>query len=531
MKSENRPAPGLRPRERERERGAIAVLMALCLTFLLGFAAIGFDLSYVRLGRLQMENATDAAAHAAVVVLRGTHDPVQAKAEAENIATMHEVLGKSMKLNDANIDVGRYDFTTNSFATSNVAPYNAVRINSQRFSSDSGDGLVNLTFGAALGYTEADVTQSVTTAFVNRYFQIEMDVTDSYLCDLDAATTAAVDFLDWLAKPSVAHGTAGDWIALDAFTGAAQEVTPMRNALWKYDSIRDDPMSLTGSWLRYGSTLSSGQTKGLGACNKSDVTPSRCYNGSAFVSTTAANGGGWRQCPAADPPDVPVGACPGGQFMFPNHNWMPACDARKPALAALGLWGGTDLAEAIRVGRTKLNAAALPGEPKVLILITDGTPMACTGAGGGGLCGTSDGNPYAGTWSPCCAGGLTCGSAWTDSKGRGWGGGGWGDGSPNNGRSGDAPPGVNPNPTTATGLAACNRAKDMVNEALAEADNAETDKIDLFVIGFFQPGSLGERFAGYLHKNRGTTYTTNNATNFYSALTAIPTQIPLAIVR
>jgi Flp pilus assembly protein TadG len=505
MKSENRPAPGLRPRERERERGAIAVLMALCLTFLLGFAAIGFDLSYVRLGRLQMENATDAAAHAAVVVLRGTHDPAQAKTEAAAIAHLHEVLGKPMKLTDANIDVGVYDFTTNSFATSNVAPYNAVRINSQRFSSDSGDGLVNLTFGAALGYSEADVTQSVTTAFVNRYFQIEMDVTDSYLCDLDNATTAATDFLTWLAAPGTGTGTPGDWIGLDAFTGAAREVTPMKNAFWKYQEILDDPMKLHGSWLRYGSTVTPGQTKGLGTCNKSDdPTPSKCYNGATWSLT--AEKGGWRQCPSGGAPK----ACDGvQQFPFPNHDWMPACDAHNAAMEAAHLWGGTDLAEAINVGRGKLNPAALPGEPKVLVLITDGVPMACTGPGGGGLCGTNSGNPAGTNWQPCCANGLSCDVA-----------------NSNNGASG-----IISGDATATGAAACTRAKAMVTEARNAAAAAEAEKIDLFVIGFFPTGGAGAAFADELHKNRGTTANVTDTTKFYDELQKVPNKIPLAIVR
>ncbi|HEV3033084.1 MAG TPA: pilus assembly protein TadG-related protein, partial [Polyangia bacterium] len=57
---------------RENERGAIAVFMMLILTVIMGFAAMGFDLSYVRLARFEMKNATDAAAHAAMNVLRAT---------------------------------------------------------------------------------------------------------------------------------------------------------------------------------------------------------------------------------------------------------------------------------------------------------------------------------------------------------------------------------------------------------------------------------------------------------------------------
>jgi Flp pilus assembly protein TadG len=179
---------------RNKERGAIAVLMAFCLTILLGFAALGFDLSYVRLGRLQMENATDAAAHAAMVVLRGTNNTQLAAEKAVEIAHLHEVMGQPMKLTTDDITFGQYNFSTKTFTAGQ--PYNSVRVNSQRFSSDSGNGLINLTFGRALGYTEADVTQQVTGAFANRFFQIELDITDSYLCYINDAADAAVAFLD-----------------------------------------------------------------------------------------------------------------------------------------------------------------------------------------------------------------------------------------------------------------------------------------------------------------------------------------------
>jgi Flp pilus assembly protein TadG len=511
---------------RERERGAIAVLMAMSLTILLGFAALGFDLSYVRLGRLQMENATDAAAHAAMIVLRGTNDTAQAKDAAIDIAHRHEVLGQPMKLTSSDIVFGAYNFTTKTFS-SGTQPYNAVRINSQRFSSDTGGGLVNLTFGRALGYTEADVTQTVTGAFINRYFQVEFDVTDSYLCDVDKGSDAAVTLLKYLCPVSygggcLGKGTPGDWIGLDVFTGNPQQLNAMKNIAWKYNEILNGT-GLNDGWLRDASTLA-GQTKGIGVCNKSDdAVGSRCYNGTSWDMTTAVAAGGWRQCPSGGATQPCA-----SQFPFPNHNWMPACDSRKASLAALGLWAGTDLAEAIRVGRNKLVAAHQAGEPMVLILFTDGSPMACTGVGGGGLCGTSSGNPYAGNWSPCCANGLTCGSAWVDSKGAAWGGGAFGDGSPNAGNSGLVP-GPNPRAATATGGTACTAAKQMVADALTERDAAEAAGIDLFVVGLLS--GKGATFANELHAGRGLTWTFTDPTQIAGYLTQIPDQIPLSIVR
>jgi hypothetical protein len=294
----------------------------------------------------------------------------------------------------------------------------------------------------------------------------------------------------------------------------------MKNAAWKYNEILNGT-GANDAWKRDATTLGTGQTKGLGVCNKADDTVgSKCWDGAWSGAQVA---GGWRQCPSGGATQPCA-----SQFTFPNHAWMPACDARKPSLASAGLWGGTDLAEAIRVGTNKLVAAHQTGEPMVLILFTDGSPMACTGVGGGGLCGTNSGNPYAGNWSPCCANGLTCGSSWTDATGASWGGGAFGDGSPDAGNSGLVP-GPNPRAATATGGTACTKAKQMAVDALTEADNAANQGIDLFVIGLLS--GKGATFANELHRGRGTTVTFTDPTQIAAAFQAIPSQIPLSIVR
>jgi Flp pilus assembly protein TadG len=498
--------------------------MAFCLVILLGFAAVGFDLSYVRLGRLQMENATDAAAHAAMVVLRATGVPDTAQQAAVDIAHLNEVLGQPMKLNKSDVVFGAYNFTTKAFSAG-TQPYNGVRVTSQRFSSDSGNGLINLTFGAALGYTEADVTQSVTGAFINRYFQVELDVTDSYLCNVDDSATAAVDLLNYLAPTSyslgLGKGTPGDWIGLDVFTGEPQQVSAMKNVAYKYNEILNG-VGLNDGWLQDTSTLSPSQAKGIGVCNKLDGNPTQCFTPPSTWTLPAA-AGGYRQCPPNAKYAPPYAACTGtppDQFAFPNHSWMPACDSAKPELTALGLWAGTDLAEAISVGTTRLMNAHQDGEPMVLILFTDGVPMACTGPGGGGLCGTNSGNPSGLNWQPCCADGLTCGASYADAAGVTWG----GAGGDNNGASGTITA-----PATAIGSTACTEAQKMAKDAVANAIQAGKDGIDLFVIGLLSGN--GAKFANELHQNRGNTVTFTNASQIAAAFTAIPSQVPLSIVH
>jgi Putative Flp pilus-assembly TadE/G-like len=477
--------------KRNGERGAIAILMFVLLTVVMGFGALGFDLSYVRLARQEMQNATDAATHAAMVMLQTTNDVAAAKQIALDVAKANTVMGQPMILKTTDVVFGAYDFNTKAFVAGSQ-PYTAVQIKSQSFNSDDPNGLIHLTFAPSLGYKESDVSQSVTGAFSNRYFMVEMDVTDSYICDIDNAADAATTFLDYLygSNGYTMHGTRGDWTALDTFTGTAVPLTDWMNIMWKHATI-------DYKWRRDTTTLSSSQGRGIGVCNKSN----------------AIGLGGTNKCNGA---------------AYANHNWMNACSGGSAALTAQGLFAGTDLAEAIKAGTTKLTTISQPYEARVLILVTDGTPMACTGIGGGGLCGTSDGS---GNWQPCCANGLTCsltggGDTWVANNGNTYGGGAYGDGHANSGASGIITP-----PATATGGTACTMARTMLNNATAAADAAAAAGIDLFVIGFFNSGSREEAFAQTLKRNRGTVNTTHDSTQLAAFMKQIPGQIPVTIVQ
>jgi Flp pilus assembly protein TadG len=461
---------------RNHERGAIAVLMALTLTLFMGFAALGFDLSYVRLARLEMKNATDAAAHAAMVSLSISGNTSTASDMAITIAHLNTVLGKPMKLTSADITFGTYNFNTKVF-TAGGTPSTAVQINSQRFSSDDADGLVSLTFGKALGYTESDVTQSVQSAFINRYFQVEVDITDSWICDINNAADAAVSLLTYLNDPTNKAGTPGDWIGLDTFTGSALQMSPLMNLRYNYDKN----YNILNKWQRDGDTLTTSQTKGIAVCNKSNDSPA--YGGTRTCGSTS--------------------------FTYANHDWVQHCSDGGGTYGGYTLYAGTDIGAAIKAGKDKIVAASQDYEPRTLIIITDGSPMLCTGIGGGGLCGTWNGATSS-NWNPCCANGLTCGSTFT-AGGTTYGGGAFGDGSPGAGASG------------AAGTAACNQAHQMVLNAVSEADAAAAVNIDLYTIGFFSSStSKGAVFSKSLARNGGYGVTTSDSTQLATLLKAIP---------
>ena len=517
---------------RNRERGAIAILMAALLTTIMGFAAFGFDLAYVRLARQEMANATDAAAHAAGLTLSITNDQTQATTQALALAAANTVLGVPLKLASTDIVYGNYDFTGKVF-TAGGSPTTAVQVTGSKTTSGDGDGLVNLTFGRALGFSTANVTQSATAAYINRYFQLELQASDDWICDIDNAADAAVDLLNFLNGNS---GSQGDWIGLDEFTGRTQQISALMNVRTNYSTIFNawdrQGTSVLGTqsqfWTTPGVPQAAPQTNGITVCSKAnDPNPT----GFGTPNVLPPWPGSYRQCPAANPPVQPVLPA-ANQFNFPNHSYLGLnCSDGGPA----GLYAGTDLAAAINDGVAKLNlhgtSTAPPYAPHALILINDGTPMACTGIGGGGLCGHTyggdgatppSGKTSSSPWDPCCANGLTCGSNVTY-KGYTFGGGDWGDGSPGN----------SPN-----GAAACTAAHTLVENAMDAATAAGTDGVDLYVIGFFvdrNTGGVGTGvapdFVKSLVRNHGTGVITSDSTQIAALLKAIPLRLPLAIVH
>lgn len=509
--------------KRRRESGAIAVLMAFTMTIIMGFAAFGFDLSYVRLARTEMMNATDAATHAAAIALSSTGDAGKAQENAISVAASNTVLGNSVLLTNADIGFGSYDFTTKTYVAG-ANPATAVQITGAKISG--GNGYIQATFGRIFGIADMNVSRTAMAAFANRYFQVQLQVSDDWICDIDNAAAGAVAFLDFLVGPG---GSQTDWIGLDTFTGMTRTLTPQMNVrqraaldirpVWLPDATTLGVVQ--GSWSG-SSPPPPPQTRGIAVCSKGNA-PAHTFPGPPVLP---ANPGGYRQCP----PIASAGLLPTAQqYAFPNHdgwtNPVLRCSDGGPA----GLFAGTDLGAAIHDAAVKLKAVAQTYEPKVIILIANGVPMACTGIGGGSLCGHTYGGdgvpPPAGKvssdyWDPCCANGLTCGANVTH-KGYTFGGGDWGDGSPSN----------SPN-----GGTACTAAHTLVEKAMDEADLAAADGIDIFVIGFFRdpnPAGLSQSFLLNLSRGEGVGkgVLTNDSTQIGALMKKIPQHIPVAIVR
>jgi Flp pilus assembly protein TadG len=457
--------PAVKP-ARNREGGAIAILMTMCLMMLIGFAALGYDLAYVRLARLEMKSASDAAAHAGVLILRSSSgDTAKATNAALAVSQLNTVVGKTMHLQTNDVVFGSWDSLSKTFTQG--SPITAVKIAGIRETSDTNDGYVNLTFGKALGFSETSVTEDTIGAFSDRYFMVEMDITPSYICDIDNAVVADLALLDDL----YARKIGGDQISLDVFTGMSTELTPFMNIRTRHDDIY---RAWTGGTLTYApflvSGVYSGRTAGITVCNKLDDTS----------TTVVSKKGGTINC-----------GTPGAAY--PNNINAPACSQVGPTGYATPLFAGTDLGAAIRAGTAKLVAQSKDYEPRVLIIVTDGTPMTCTAPQGGDLC-------YKGV-SPCCADGF-CDQSAAHASG------------------------------VQERMDACDGAHAILTGANDAADAAAKASVDLFIIKITGSATdTSSNYAATLKRRRGTFTWIADASQLANTFRDIVGQVPISLVQ
>ncbi|HVY37708.1 MAG TPA: TadG family pilus assembly protein [Polyangia bacterium] len=309
-----------RRRARSSESGSVAVTMAICMTVFLGMAALGLDLAVARYARLQLENATDAAAHAALVRLRATGSLAEATNAAISVARANRVWDKNLTLRPSDITYGGWNFATHTF-TAGMSPPNAVQVDGERSAVAGADGAINTTFARVLGKSRMNLSDRGTAAFRIRSIVIAQDITMSFTSSIDDAGRADVALLDQLE----AFHSPADRIGMQMFTGAGTEWTPLTNVSTGYASVR-------AQW--YGDGLPTGspnKTSGITVCNAIDIIPG-------------------------------VGAPY-------DYTWVPACSTGGDA---------TNQGEAIRAATNQLLANTNPYETRVIVLVTDGAPACCS---------------------------------------------------------------------------------------------------------------------------------------------------------
>ena len=153
------------PRRKGQRRGAIVVLTALMMTFLVGMVAFAVDYGYLVKVRTDMQRAADAAALAAVQELvpstNGTQDLNRTRATVRAYA-QRNLKNTSFQIVDADIEIGRFDPDT-IYSHVTLLPsgtLDAVRVTLRR------DGVSNprvpLFFACVLGIRQAQLAASAT---------------------------------------------------------------------------------------------------------------------------------------------------------------------------------------------------------------------------------------------------------------------------------------------------------------------------------------------------------------------------------
>jgi hypothetical protein len=177
-------------------------------------------------------------------------------------------------------------------------------------------------------------------------------------------------------------------------------------------------------------------------------------------------------------PGVPNISCSSGDFHYSPTTTV---------------FSGTNIGSGIKSGLDALNAVPNTGEVRSIVVFTDGGPMCCETASGGGNC--SKINPATGKiWKPCCADGTL--SPCTDN----------------------------------TGGAACKCAADVAAYGVAQADAAQAASVDVYVLAF---GNRPEwiNYAKTLPRGRGFEIDTDDPSALAASLLQIANNIPVALVK
>ena len=231
----------LTSRQLRSRRGNYAILTALVLIVLLGFAALAIDLSYIRLTRLQAQNAADAGAHAALLELRQTQDQDAARARADQIVSLNVVAGEPAAIEPgADVVFGGWDFDTKSFDPG--ADYvNAVEVTVRR-DAESPAGAIPLMIGRVFNEDAAEVKSSGSSvgALRSRSVMVVQDITHSFADEMDEARAGNLLLLDHMQDNSFP----GDTTGMVTFVGEAEEWSELGQLDTDYDRLRSEWLNL-----------------------------------------------------------------------------------------------------------------------------------------------------------------------------------------------------------------------------------------------------------------------------------------------
>jgi len=234
-------------RQRRQRRGNYSLFMGVFATTIVGFGALGVDLSYIAMTSSQAQAVADAASHAALIAYRtsearSTSARVAAgQAAAQYYVDSNEVgLGTHGDLDDVvfgifNPDTGRF--------SAGAQPYNAVQTTVSR---DGGNGL-QLFFAPILGHEVAHVSQRGVTAANPREILVVVDRSCSMQSPRsDPGWEGVRDALTVFGRYMVDHQVPKDRLGITTFNTRGDVWDPLRY-------VDGNEASILSKWSSWGS--------------------------------------------------------------------------------------------------------------------------------------------------------------------------------------------------------------------------------------------------------------------------------------
>jgi Flp pilus assembly protein TadG len=165
-------------RKHRDERGAVAVVVAIIMVMLLGFAALVIDLGYFFVTGNELQNIADSSVLAATRQLGAIYqslpgeaqatytcdDPTPIRAAAQDVASKNQAGGKNnIIVNDSDIIIGRWD---GSSFTPTLNQPDAVRVIARR--DQSANGAITTFFAKLLGINSLELSKDAIAALTGQ---------------------------------------------------------------------------------------------------------------------------------------------------------------------------------------------------------------------------------------------------------------------------------------------------------------------------------------------------------------------------
>lgn len=197
---------------RRRQSGLVSIILLGAIVVLAGAMALSIDNGFMLTTHVQLQNAADSAALAAMGEVRGGLMKDEAIAAAVAIANAHSAGGDPVEITPADVQFGSFDFLSRTFTPGGLGGISAVRVIARRTEGSPG-GPLDLFLAPVVGKDTANVAATSIAAIGSRDVMMVQDVTRSFFSNMEAARDALRDFSNTMSDQSIA----GDRLGLVTF--------------------------------------------------------------------------------------------------------------------------------------------------------------------------------------------------------------------------------------------------------------------------------------------------------------------------